>query len=417
MANASSENSTYAKFDEKIRRSIRSSDVKAISKLKIVDLSKYMDKRFKAIKILQGSTQSATHCKIDESDAKDNGWHNLQSGNLEKQLPQFDKETKAYTFNNNNNKNDDRSGFILIPGCLSPQQQIFWSHHILNDLSQPSMCKSSFKPETLFENNLYREYVVECSRCYKMQQQKSGCDKQEVQGKYEKRIKALKWTTYGYHFDFVNEMYGPQHHCNSGSTPGGFDDDKWHSEIPPTFAALASHILNSLGITSHDGLQFQPDTAFVNFYIDRDRKPGHKNDKEHDKGAPVLGISLLSDGIFLLGGQTSATQPIPIKLHSGDVFIMHGKSRYSIHGISCILSNTANSQVLDGLVNYTMSCMTLPSEEGDDEATKKHKHTHALLRQYLTNLRICVNIRQVYKRRNEAQHKFYFLKNHEITYY
>ena len=44
--------------------------MKAISKLKIVDLSKYMDKRFKAIKILQGSTQSATHCKIDESDAK-----------------------------------------------------------------------------------------------------------------------------------------------------------------------------------------------------------------------------------------------------------------------------------------------------------------------------------------------------------
>ena len=53
-----------------------------------------------------------------------------------------------------------------------------------------------------------------------MQQQKSGCDKQEIQGKYEKRIKALKWTTYGYHFDFENEMYGPQHHCNSGSTPG-----------------------------------------------------------------------------------------------------------------------------------------------------------------------------------------------------
>ena len=117
-------------------------------------------------------------------------------------------------------------------------------------------------------------------------------------------------------------MYGPQHHCNSGSTPGGFDDDKWHSEIPPTFAALASHILNSLGITSNDGLEFQPDTAFVNFYIDRDRKAGHKNDKEHDKAAPVIGISLLSDGIFLLGGQTSATQPIPIKLHSGDVFIM-----------------------------------------------------------------------------------------------
>ena len=57
------------------------------------------------------------------------------------------------------------------------------------------------------------------------------------------------------------------------------------------------------------------------------------------------------------------------------------------------------------------------NEEGDDDATKKHKHTQALLRRYLTNLRICVNIRQVYKRRNEAQHKFYFLKNHEISYY
>ena len=106
MASTSSENSTYAKFDESIRRSIRIGDVKAISKLKIADLSKYIDKRFKAIKILQGSTQSPTHCKVDETDAKDNGWHNFKSGNFEEQLPKLDEETKAYAFNNSNNKKE-----------------------------------------------------------------------------------------------------------------------------------------------------------------------------------------------------------------------------------------------------------------------------------------------------------------------
>lgn len=407
----------YEKFDEKIRRSIRNGDMKTITKSKIVDLSKYIDKRFKALKILPGSTCSTTQCKVGESDVKGNGLHNLKPGNLEKQLPTLDEETKAYTFNDSYNKKDDRSGFIVIPGCLSPQQQIFWSHHILNDLSQPSICKSSFKPESLFEKNLYREYVVECSRSYKKQKQQKSCNETEIQGKYEKRLKALKWTNFGHRFDFDNGLYHPQHHCNDGDTSVGCDDDTWHSKIPPSFAALASHIFNSLGITSNDGLQFQPDTAFVNFYINRDRKPGHQNDKEQDTAAPVLGISLLSDGIFLLGGQTPATQPIPIKLHSGDVFIMHGKSRHSIHGVSCIIGDTTNPQVLDGLVNRTLSCVNLPSEDGDDDPSRKQKHTEALLRRYLTNLRMCMNIRQVYKRRNEAQHKFYFLKNHEITYY
>ena len=94
MASTSSENSTYAKFDESIRRSIRIGDVKAISKLKIADLSKYIDKRFKAIKILQGSTQSPTHCKVDETDAKDNGWHNFKSGNLKSSCRNLTKKRR-----------------------------------------------------------------------------------------------------------------------------------------------------------------------------------------------------------------------------------------------------------------------------------------------------------------------------------
>ena len=72
---------------------------------------------------------------------------------------------------------------------------------------------------------------------------------------------------------------------------------------------------------------------------------------------------------------------------------------------------------MDGLVKHTLSCITLPNQEQGDDPDKRKTYTGVLLKKYLNTLRICINIRQVFQRRDEAKHKFYFLKNHEITYY
>ena len=68
----------------------------------------------------------------------------------------------------------------------------------------------------------------------------------------------------------------------------------------------------------------------------------------------------MNDGIFLLGGETKDVLPIPMLLHSGDIIIMNGKSRRVTHGISCIIKNTIQKDILHGLVDHTLANITLP---------------------------------------------------------
>ena len=72
---------------------------------------------------------------------------------------------------------------------------------------------------------------------------------------------------------------------------------------------------------------------------------------------------------------------------------------------------------MHGLVDHTLANIKLPIQDNDDDPDTKKKFTGMALKNYLNILRLGINIRQVFKRRDELQHKFYFLKNHEITYY
>ena len=448
MAHDFTQQNIYTTIDKKIRKACTDNNRMVLANMKIIDIGKYVDKRFKQLHIetksfnedddkdrqkeqqqntpqLKSAKQSNHQEESDNDETNKNNNNNTNNlSGIKKQLPIINENTKAYIFNNNHNQNDDRSGFIIIPKCLSPEQQIFWSYHILNDLSQPSICKSNIKPSSQFEKNTYRKFVQECSTTYKT----SGTDlnNNKRKNKYHKKMEALKWSTFGHHFDFDNEMYHGNIYNNEENGDDDNDDDKagydydlddWYNELPSTFGILASHIIYSLGIISNDGLPFQPDTSFVNYYINRDRKAGHRNLAEQDQHAPVVGISLLNDGIFLLGGETKDVLPIPMLLHSGDIIIMNGKSRRVTHGISCIIKNTIQKDILHGLVDHTLANITLPIQDNDDDPDTKKKFTSMALKNYLNILRLGINIRQVFKRRDELQHKFYFLKNHEITYY
>ena len=43
--------------------------------------------------------------------------------------------------------------------------------------------------------------------------------------------------------------------------------------------------------------------------------------------APIVSISLGNDGIFLIGGETKDTPPTAVRLRTGDVVVMAGRSR------------------------------------------------------------------------------------------
>jgi len=87
-------------------------------------------------------------------------------------------------------------------------------------------------------------------------------------------------------------------------------------------------------------------------------------------------VRLGNAAIFLIGGLTRDTEPVPILLRSGDAIIMSGPAcRRAYHGVPRILENT--------LPQY------LEVGDGDIDWTKE-------LEEYLRTTRINVNVRQVF---------------------
>ncbi|KAF8959032.1 hypothetical protein BDZ97DRAFT_1923177 [Flammula alnicola] len=86
---------------------------------------------------------------------------------------------------------------------------------------------------------------------------------------------------------------------------------------------------------------YEPDAGIVNFYQERDTLMAHVDRSEVCATSPLVSISLGNAAIFLIGGLTRDTEPIPILLRSGDVVIMSGPAcRRAYHGVPRILEGT-----------------------------------------------------------------------------
>ncbi|KAG8217903.1 hypothetical protein J3R82DRAFT_6069 [Butyriboletus roseoflavus] len=120
----------------------------------------------------------------------------------------------------------------------------------------------------------------------------------------------------------------------------------------------------------------EPDAGIVNFYQTKDTLMAHVDRSEVCATSPLVSISLGNAAVFLIGGLTRDTEPIPIILRSGDVLIMSGPAcRRAYHGVPRILETTLPdhfSQPLDG--------------DSDWESYKD----------YMCNSRININVRQVF---------------------
>ncbi|KAF5391429.1 hypothetical protein D9757_002030 [Collybiopsis confluens] len=122
----------------------------------------------------------------------------------------------------------------------------------------------------------------------------------------------------------------------------------------------------------HDS--YEPDAGIVNFYQTKDTLMAHVDRSEVCATSPLVSISLGNSAVFLIGGPTRDTKPLPILLRSGDVVIMSGPAcRRSYHGIPRILENTLPSYM---------------KEMTDDG--------WAPFRAYMESTRININVRQVF---------------------
>jgi alkylated DNA repair protein (DNA oxidative demethylase) len=105
-----------------------------------------------------------------------------------------------------------------------------------------------------------------------------------------------------------------------------------------------------------DGVAYDPDAALINFY-DVDARLGLHQDQEERANAPVVSISLGDSAIFRFGNTQTRGRPYTdIELHSGDLVVFGGPSRYAYHGVPKVLPYTGPTDIglNGGRLNVTL---------------------------------------------------------------
>ncbi|TFK29883.1 hypothetical protein FA15DRAFT_684190 [Coprinopsis marcescibilis] len=91
---------------------------------------------------------------------------------------------------------------------------------------------------------------------------------------------------------------------------------------------------------------YDPDAGIVNFYQTKDTLMAHVDRSEVCATSPLVSISLGSAAVFLIGGKTRDSEPIPVLLRSGDAVIMSGPvARRAYHGVPRVLESSLPSHL------------------------------------------------------------------------
>jgi len=101
--------------------------------------------------------------------------------------------------------------------------------------------------------------------------------------------------------------------------------------------------------------RYTPDAALVNFY-DATARLGMHQDKDEQSSRPVVSFSLGDTCVFRFGNTETRGQPYTdLELHSGDLFVFGGASRFAFHGVPKVYAGTAVPALgLTGRLNITV---------------------------------------------------------------
>lgn len=102
------------------------------------------------------------------------------------------------------------------------------------------------------------------------------------------------------------------------------------------------------------GYNHDPEACLVNHYREGAKMGLHRDADEEDFSAPVVSISLGDTALFRIGGTERGGRTESLKLSSGDVLVMGGKSRLCYHGIDRVLSGTSTLLKDGGRINLTL---------------------------------------------------------------
>lgn len=106
------------------------------------------------------------------------------------------------------------------------------------------------------------------------------------------------------------------------------------------------------------GHEKPPQACLVNFYDERARMGLHQDRDESDFSAPVLSVSLGDDCRFRIGTTERGGPTVSLRLASGDVLVLGGKSRLAYHGVDRIYPQTSPLLKNGGRINLTLRRVT-----------------------------------------------------------
>ena len=103
-----------------------------------------------------------------------------------------------------------------------------------------------------------------------------------------------------------------------------------------------------------------PEACLVNFYRAGARMGLHRDADEDDLAAPVVSISLGDTAVFRLGGPERKGPTRALRLASGDVVVLGGKTRLAYHGIDRVIAGSSALLKGAGRLNLTLRRVTKP---------------------------------------------------------
>jgi len=101
-----------------------------------------------------------------------------------------------------------------------------------------------------------------------------------------------------------------------------------------------------------------PQACLVNFYDDSAKMGLHQDRDEKDFDAPVVSVSLGDSCLFRIGQTTRQGPTVSIRLDSGDVVVLGGRSRLAFHGVDRIYPDTSALLRNGGRINLTLRRVT-----------------------------------------------------------
>ncbi|KAJ8658257.1 alkylated DNA repair protein AlkB [Lichtheimia ornata] len=180
----------------------------------------------------------------------------------------------------------------------------------------------------------------------------------------------MRWVTLGYQYHWPTKTYH-------------FDKRYPMPKLVDQLTSAIAYAVDGVGQegvwkNTYRGEDFKAEAGVVNYYQYRDALMGHVDRSELNMDAPLISVSLGNSCIYVIGGTTQDTEPVPLALHSGDIVVMTKPCRKFFHGVPRIIEDT--------LPEYLSA--PLPDTDEDDD--------WELYSEFLKTSRININVRQVF---------------------